>query len=132
MNYKNDFYINLKKPKILPPSWVFKIVWPVLYILMFLSFFIMIFTKTDKSKISAIITFFIQLLFNFLWPFVFWGKRKLFLAFITAILLAISIFLMIKVFYSINPLSAYLNIPYFIWCCFACILMFFIYRLNKN
>ena len=132
MNYENNFYKNLKKPKFLPPSWVFKIVWPVLYVLMFLSFVILFFTKTDKSKVSALITFFIQLFLNIIWPFVFFTKRKILLAFIVSILLAVSVLLMIKYFYNISPLSAYLNIPYFIWCCFACILMFFIYKLNKN
>ena len=132
MNYENEFYKNLKKPKILPPSWVFRIVWPVLYVLMFLSFVILFFTKTDKSKISAIITFFVQLFLNLIWPFVFFKERKIFLTLIVSVFLATAVLLMIKYFYNINPLSAYLNFPYFIWCCFACILMFLIYKINKN
>ena len=132
MNYKNNFYKNLKKPKFLPPSWVFKPVWFILYSLMFLSFFIMLFTKTDKSKVSAIMTFFIQLFINLIWPFIFFKERKIFLAFIVSVFLAITVLLMINYFYNINPVSAYLNIPYFLWCCFAVFLMFFIYKLNKN
>ena len=132
MNYNNNFYKNLLKPDFLPPAWIFKIVWPVLYILMFISLFIVLFTKTDKSKVSAVITFFAQLMLNFLWPFIFFKEGKIFFGLIISVLLAIAVFLMIVLFHKINPLSAYLNIPYFLWACFACILMFFIYELNKN
>jgi len=132
MNYKNDFYKNLIKPKFLPPSWVFKTVWFILYFLMFISFFIMFFMKTDKSKISAVITFFIQFFINLIWPFVFFKERKIFLSFVVTIILAVAVLLMIKSFYNISPFIAYLNIPYFIWCCFAIVLMFSIYKLNKN
>ena len=132
MNYNNTFYKNLIKPKFLPQKIIFKIVWPILYILMFISLIILIFTKTEKSKIPSITIFIIQLLLNILWPIIFFRNKSIQISFIISIILTVTVLLMIKIFFEINPMSAYLNIPYFLWTVFACILMFFIYIKNKS
>jgi tryptophan-rich sensory protein len=52
-------------------------------------------------------------------------------AFVWIILLWLLIIVMIKRFYEIDPLSAWLQIPYLMWVTFAAYLTFAIYILNR-
>ena len=49
-----SWYNTLHKPPLNPPSAIFAPVWGVIYTLIFLSFFIFMFAKTDKDKKAGI------------------------------------------------------------------------------
>ena len=49
MSYKDTWYTNLKKSKLTPPNYVFSIVWPILYTMIFISFIIVFFSKKCSS-----------------------------------------------------------------------------------
>lgn len=122
-------YSVLNKPSISPPALIFPIVWTILYILMGISSYI-IYSSNDPDKSKALQTYGLQLFFNFCWSIIFFGFSQYLFAFIWLIALILLILVMIKQFYAISPLAAYLQIPYLLWCLFAAFLNFFIYKMN--
>ena len=129
--YNTDFYKNLKKPPATPKSIVFQIVWPILYILMGVSF-VMILKSQGYIKFYAILAFMIQLILNILWPSVFFIFKKMKLALFISIALFASVLWMILEFFKISKLASILQIPYLIWLLFASVLNYLFVKINKN
>lgn len=92
------------------PSWIFPIVWTILYILMGISSYLIY----KQIKIIPKI-YIIQLIINLIWSFIFFKFKLFILAFIWIIFLILLVIIMIRDFLSINKLSGYLQIPYLIW-----------------
>lgn len=124
-----SYYETLNKPPLNPPSFIFPIVWTVLYILMGISSYI-VYTSDSPFRQKALRWYVIQLVFNFGWSIIFFGLSKLLFAYIWLLLLIAAIVVMIYYFYKVKPLSAYLQIPYLLWCIFAAYLNLSIYFLN--
>jgi len=112
------WYQSLNKSDLNPPGFVFGIVWPILYILMSISAYR---TFTETGRI-----FFIQLLFNTAWSWMFFACHMPFLALLNIWMLIYwntsLAFKMIK----IDKLAAILYSPYVIWLIFASYLNLFI------
>ena len=112
------WYQSLNKSDLNPPGFVFGIVWPILYILMSISAY-RTFTETGRM-------FFIQLVFNTAWSWIFFAFHMPFLALLNIWMLIYwntsLAFKMIK----IDKLSAILYSPYVIWLIFASYLNLFI------
>ena len=61
-------YMQLIKPDFSPPASVFPIIWPILYILMGISAYIILSSKKSTQKINdAMFFYYLQLVLNFLW-----------------------------------------------------------------
>lgn len=116
--FNSNWYFNLVKPYLVPPNWLFRSVWTILYCTILASF-ILYYRKSFFNKKTGYIYFSIQLLLNLIWTPVFFGMKNIFLGFVIISLLDIFIFLTIKKFYSVSKISAYLLIPYFLWTLFA-------------
>ena len=124
-----SWYVNLNKPSFNPPNYLFGPVWTTLYILMGISFFLILNSaKANKNRLIAIYLF--QLVLNFLWSFIFFKFHALGIAAIEIILLWFSILYMIIMFYKTNKWAALINIPYLLWVSFASVLNISIYLLN--
>ena len=123
-------YSGLIQPSLSPPSYIFPIIWTILYTLMGISSFL-IFCSDSEYKNKALKIYVIQLLFNFLWSPIFFGLNLYFIGFLWLLALILLIIIMIQRFYKINPCAAYLQVPYLIWCIFAAYLSYMIYTLNK-
>lgn len=119
LNSNKDWYNHLHKSKLTPPPIVFSIVWPVLYTLMAISLFYLIRNRKNKVFKPAIICFGLQLVFNLLWPFIFFKKHKLDLALTDLLITVIFTGFTIYYFYLNYKPSSYLLITYFLWICFA-------------
>lgn len=124
----ND-YNNLVQPVFAPPAIVFPIVWTILYILMGISCYLVIKSGSDKKN-DALFVYGIQLIINLFWSVWFFVFKFYFLSFIWILLLIGFVVVMIKKFYDISKISAYLQIPYLIWLVFASILNISIVFLN--
>ena len=122
-------YSILNKPAFSPPGFIFPVVWTILYILMGASSYIVYFSNSSNNS-KALLLYCIQLFFNFCWSIIFFGLDLFLFAFIWLIALIFIIIIMIRQFLIVNPLSAYLQIPYLIWCIFAAYLNFSIFLLN--
>jgi len=84
----------------------------------------------DSKKNDALFIYGIQLVINLLWSIWFFVFGFYLLSFIWILLLIGSVVVMIKKFYDISKISAYLQIPYLLWLIFAAILNFSIWLLN--
>lgn len=127
-----DIYDDIILPPLAPPVILFPIVWTILYFLMGISSgAIAKFNDTRKEEVSqALFAYGLQLFFNLFWSFLFFNMRSFLLSFIWLVVLWFLILRMIFKFYKINPVAAYLQIPYLLWVAFAGYLNFAIYWLN--
>ena len=121
-------YGDMVKPPLSPPSYIFPIVWTILYILMGISYFIATKDNGNDKELNQI--YILQLLVNFFWPIIFFVLRMYFTAFFWIILLLILVIIMIKELLKNNKISGYLQIPYLIWLLFATYLNIGIFLLN--
>ena len=114
-----DFwYLSLEKSRLNPPSYVFAIVWPLLYILMMVSSYL-----TYKKVFSI---FIIQLFFNAIWSWLFFRFQMPLVALLNIyLLIAINIYI-IYLMYKESKLAFFLFMPYVMWISFASYLNLFI------
>ena len=125
-------YLQLIKPDFAPDSDVFQIVWPILYVLMGISYYIVIKSEKSTQKIKqASFFYYLQLLLNFLWSVLFFGFNLRFVALVEIFILLLILIMMIYAFFNVNIKAALFNLPYLIWITYAMILNYFIWILNK-
>ena len=114
----DSWYLLLDKSVLNPPSYVFGIVWPILYILMMVSAFL------AHKKIFSI--FIIQLFFNATWSWLFFRFQMPLIALLDIyLLIAINIYIL-NLMYKESKLAFFLFIPYVAWISFASYLNLFI------
>ena len=126
MGMGSGYFVSRKKiPKVKspykPPSWLFGVVWPLLYLLLgYSSYIIWNSSVVDiKTKTLYLFLYAIQVILVISWwPYFIYFPNKLF-ARITLILLAIFALIITILFYSINNIAAYCFIPYVVWLSFA-------------
>jgi len=123
------WYPALLKSSLTPAGIVFPITWTVLYVLMGFSLYL-VWEKPKKTTKRAISFFFIQLLFNFLWSFIFFYEKSIGLALVDIAFLWVSVAITIALFFKLSKTAAYLLVPYLIWVSFACYLNFYIWAHN--
>ncbi|MEI7024130.1 TspO/MBR family protein [Paenibacillus sp. y28] len=127
------YYAKLKKPDWNPPEQLFGIVWGILYALISLSVAI-VYVKTDGFK-EASTLYLLILLINYVanqaFTFIQFKLKKLGLAFLDTAVVALTTALLIYFTIPYSKLAAWLLVPYLLWSCFATVLAFTIYKLNK-
>ncbi|MFH1971239.1 MAG: TspO/MBR family protein [Patescibacteria group bacterium] len=126
-----DWYAFLLKPAFSPPNWIFGPVWVTLYTLMGISLFLIWKKGLNKKQVkNAFKLFLIHLVFNTAWSIIFFGMRNILGGFVEIIFMLVLIIIIIKKFYKIEKIAAYLLIPYLVWVTFATFLNFNILILN--
>lgn len=128
-----NIYEEVVTPPLSPPSFLFPIVWTVLYILMGISA-ALIYTDNNalkRIKDRALYTYAASLFVNFFWSIIFFNMRAFLFAFIWLLLLLFLIISTITQYKKINQTAAYLQIPYAVWVAFAGYLNFGIWFLNR-
>jgi len=124
------WYSSLRKPPWTPPSWLFGPVWSLLYAMMAFAVWLVWLRAGIIGGRVALIVFAIQLVFNVAWSWLFFGRRNPKAALVDIVLLALSIGLTTLLFVRIEPLAAYLLLPYLAWVLFAGLLNARISQLN--
>ena len=113
---EKKWYKDLKKSKLTPPSYVFGIVWPILYILLAIYFVIGL---TQKGSERALAFFGAQMVLNLSWTYVFFTSQRPLLSFLMILaIIALTIKSMIEM-HMVNPKLVYLLVPYVGWLCLA-------------
>jgi tryptophan-rich sensory protein len=131
----STWYLTINRPFFLPPNYVFPIAWTILFILIGISFYLILTSNITHLRSKRTINiaktlFIIQLVFNALWCYLFFEAHLLFISSIEIIILEILIWFTIVYFYKINKTAAYLLIPYALWVLFASLLTISIFVLN--
>ena len=119
----SNWYDALEKPFFNPPTYIFGIVWPVLYIFM-----------AVVSYLNAKIIFYIfisQLILNSLWGWLFFVFENPVLSLLDILILVVlNIYLLDILFKKEKWFSFILYLPYVLWICFALMLNLMIVILN--
>ena len=128
-----DLYSQIIQPPLAPPSFLFPVVWTVLYILMGISSAMIYLEKDNNPKevSRGLIVYAVNLFLNFFWSIIFFNMQAFLFSFIWLVLLWITVMIMIISFYRINPIAGLIQIPYLIWLTFAGYLNLAIYILNR-
>lgn len=136
MNNVSDWYQTLIKPSFAPPSWLFGLVWTVLYAIIVVSFgavFYKVFVTKELAKIVAL-PFVFNLIFNFTFSPIQFGLKNNFLAAIDILLVVGSLVWALVSFWNAAPdlrWVVYVNFPYLLWGIFATVLQLTITWMNK-
>lgn len=116
----SDFFNNHKEPPLLPPAWLFPVVWVILYAVMGFSAYLVHSSDSARfAKKNALNAYYVQLGLNFLWSILFFRFEALWLAFFEIAALLFAIIIMITRFKRVDLLAARLNLPYLVWVTFA-------------
>lgn len=124
------WYEILQKPAWTPPNWVFPVVWPILYVLMGIAAWMMWKMKSVSIYGTEFTWFFVQLILNALWSWIFFGEHLISTGLAEILLLWVSIIFTVLLFWNRNRTAGILLIPYLIWVSYASALNFAIWQLN--
>ncbi len=112
---------------IIPPNWIFPVVWNVLFFLIALSIYLAwTNAKNKRDRIRISLFFAVNLILNIFWSLLFFSLKNPLYSFLELILLWLSIISLIIITWRISRKSSFLLIPYFFWVSFAGILNFLI------
>ncbi|HEX5007881.1 MAG TPA: TspO/MBR family protein [Hyphomonadaceae bacterium] len=116
----DPWYAALDKAPGNPPGFVFALVWPALYALMAIgACLVWNATGSWKRTDGALGLFFVQLVPNLAWSWLFFGINQPLLALIDIAILWILVALMIREFHRHSALAAVMQYPYLAWLSFA-------------
>jgi len=125
--FKEPWYSQIILPSFNPPSWVFGPVWTTLYVLMSLAAWSLWMKNFNKKQLNL---YFVHIFFNSIWSVIFFGFHLIGLALLNLVIILAFIILLMKIYFTVNKLSFYLFLPYFVWTSYALILNSAIYYLN--
>ena len=120
------WYISIKRSPLTPPSYVFSVVWTILYALIATCGWL-IWRNTD-SKLKALYS--AQLVLNWSWMPCFFSLHLIGAALVILALTDIVVGAIIWCTYRTIPKATLLMTPYFLWILFATYLNFFIWLNN--
>jgi tryptophan-rich sensory protein len=129
-NGMERYDLMVKKPPLTPPMLVFPVAWGTLYALMGISAVRIWKAPKSRRRSWGLNLFISQLILNFFWSLIFFNAAAYALA--TAWLLSLwaVVLAMIWLFYGVDRLAAWLQIPYLIWLTFAAYLTIGVWMLN--
>jgi tryptophan-rich sensory protein len=125
-----SWYELLQKPAWTPPNWVFPVVWPILYVMMGISAW-MLWKMEEVSLTDTEFTwFFMQLILNALWSWIFFGMELIATGLAEIFLLWVALIFTLFLFWHRNRTAGLLLVPYLLWVSYASALNFAIWQLN--
>jgi len=132
INSVKTWYPGIQKPSFNPPNWLFGPVWSTLFIVIGISAYL-VWIKRDRVVHfpRTVAVYFIQLILNLAWSFLFFYNHLIGAALIEIVALLAVILINGIMFYKIDKIAGLLFIPYFLWVSFATFLTYNIFILNQ-
>lgn len=113
-------FSQLNQPPLSPPSWLFPVVWTILYTLMGIASYLVLISEENSGQVRRALTLYgVQLAVNFVWPLLFFRLEVFLIAFGWLVLLWVLIWSTRAAFSRISKAAGYLLIPYLLWVIFA-------------
>ena len=113
------YYNRLNKSPLTPPSYVFSIVWPILYLSLALVFYNIYTSEKCVGFCTPLVYFSIQMVFNLLWTTLFFKLQMPTLALLDLLCIVIFTLLTMKSLYKNYKASFFIMLPYTLWILFA-------------
>lgn len=124
-----EWYETLRKPSWTPPKWAFPVVWTLLYAGIIYAGW----QVWNVAGLSVPLIFWgLQIVFNALWSWIFFGLRRMRLALVDIALLWASILGFIVTAWPVSDIAALLFLPYLAWVTAAGLLNYSVQRLNAH
>ncbi|MBO6757536.1 MAG: tryptophan-rich sensory protein [Roseibium sp.] len=124
-----EWYDTLKKPSWTPPDWAFPVVWTVLYIMIGYAGWLV----WQAAGVGlAMILWAVQLVLNGAWSWLFFGRKRMDLAFAEVCALWLSTAGFILAAYPVSAVASLLFVPYLAWVTTAAALNFTVWRMNPD
>lgn len=123
------WYAALAKPAFNPPGWVFGPVWTVFYVMIAFAGW-RLWRRGGPASRLALTAWYVQLLLNLMWSFLFFGGRMIGAALAEILVLLAAIAATIVLAWRVDRLAAWLLAPYLAWVSFATLLNAALWRLN--
>lgn len=123
------WYETLRRPSWTPPNWAFPVVWTILYIMIAVSGWLM---WNAAGFGPAIALWGLQLVLNAAWSWLFFGLRRMDLAFADVCALALSVLAYIVAAWPVSATAALLFVPYLAWVTTAATLNYSVWKLNPE
>lgn len=124
------WYESLNKPAWTPPNWVFPIIWPILYLMMAVSAWIIWKDFGFRYAKEELRWFGIQLVLNAAWSWLFFGEHLIGTALGEILLLWVAILFTIMLFWKKSHTAGWLLLPYLVWVSYASVLNYTIFQMN--
>ena len=122
----------VKQPPLSPPTWLFPVVWTILYTMMGIASYRIWASGVSHSRRDRALSFYAaSLAVNFLWPIFFFGMELYLFSFLWLILLWLLVLICVILFYYISDTAGKLMIPYLVWLTFAGYLNLGVWLLNR-
>lgn len=130
--FANGWFASLAMPDIMPPGWVFGVVWPILYTMLGLALAMILHARGAKGRGSALALYAIGFIANLCWSPLFFAAHQ-----ITAALYLILFMIVVTIatafaFGRIRSAAAWLLVPYMMWISFAAILNYQFDQMNPD
>ena len=118
------------QPPLSPPSWLFPIVWTLLYALMGIGAARVYSAPISPERSRGLNLFIIQLVVNFFWSLIFFNAHAVGFALLWLVLLWTLVLWMIVEFRQVDKPAGNIQIPYLLWLTFAAYLNLGVWYLN--
>ena len=119
------------QPPLSPPAILFPVVWGILYALMGIGAARIWLAPESPQRSRGLNLFVTQLVVNFFWSLIFFNLEAYGFALIWLVLLWALVAWMILSFRKVDPLAAWLQLPYLVWLTFAAYLNAGVWLLNR-
>jgi tryptophan-rich sensory protein len=124
------WYEALAKPLWTPPNWLFPVAWTILYLMIAVAGWLVWREAGLAGAGPALTLYFLQLILNAAWSWLFFGLHRMDLAMIDIVALWLAVAATIAAFYAVSLLAALLLVPYLAWVSYAAALNFAIWQAN--
>ncbi|KAL7553743.1 hypothetical protein ACHAWF_017064 [Thalassiosira exigua] len=127
----DSWYKRLPLPSWTPPNFIFSPVWTLLYGTMGVSVSRIVKSASPSAGIATKL-WIVHCALNLAWAPIFFGMKRLRLGLVVNLFLVATLGVALPLFRSIDPVAAYLLVPYFLWLIFATKLNQAICKLNPT
>ena len=121
----------VEKPPLSPPSWVFPVVWTILFALMGAGAARVYLAPASPARSQGLRLFLVQLAFNFFWSILFFELQQFGFACIWLAALWVLILWMALTYRRADRPAAWMQVPYLLWVAFAGYLNVGVWLLNS-